>query len=262
MKLQGSSGSGGGSSMNLVSQDGQVGMIDIRVPKGTQTDMKHVADTMRDTGRQVTEENPALTMNYSGMPVLMIDLLSSIVPTQLKTSGLALILCALIVILIFKSVFFGLAATSVVFISIAMELGMLSILGWPLDFMTVMVSSLVIGAGIDFGIHVTHRFREEWHHGGVEVDEAIRRTIGNVGKALLAAAITTAGAFAIIAISDMTPLRRFGGITAISLTCALLASLLVLPSILAWKAIRVERKRNDTPPGQDIAEDSVNDEKG
>jgi predicted RND superfamily exporter protein len=66
--------------------------------------------------------------------------------------------------------------------------------------------------------------------------------VGHVGRALVSAAVTTAGAFAIIAISDITPLRRFGGITALSLTFALLASLLVLPSVLAWYANRMESK--------------------
>ena len=220
-----------------------VTMISIRVGRGSQTDMKHMAETMRAESGKVMDQNEGIAMSSSGMPVLMNDVMGSIVPTQLKTSAVALVLCALIVIMVFGSLFFGLAATSVVFIGIALEIGVLALLKWPLDFMTVMVSSLVIGAGIDFGIHVTHRFREEWHHGGVEIDEAMRRTIGNVGKALVAAAVTTAGAFAIIAISQISYLRRFGGITALSLTFALLAALLVLPSILAWRASRVEKSR-------------------
>ncbi len=232
---------GGGPGMPLITEDGRTAMISVRVSRGSQSDMENIAKIMREVGREVTSENPSLQMSYSGLPILMSDLLASIVPTQLKTSGLALLLCALIVMLVFRSVFLGLAATSVVFLGIALEIGALVVLGWSLDFMTVMISSLVIGAGIDFGIHVTHRFREEWC-AGVEVDEAIRRTVGHVGKALLAAAVTTAGAFAIIALSDITPLRRFGGITALSLTFALLASLLVLPSILAWYAGWMERR--------------------
>ncbi|MBC7247201.1 MAG: RND family transporter [Actinobacteria bacterium] len=239
MKLK---GNGGNSGSRLISEDGQVAMVSVRVASGTQGDMENIAKIMRDAGGRVVADNPAMTMSYSGIPVLMSDLLSSILPTQLKTSGLALLLCALIVTLVFRSVFLGLAATSVVFLGIALEIGALVVLGWSLDFMTVMISSLVIGAGIDFGIHVTHRFREEWH-GGADVDEAIRKTVGHVGKALVAAAVTTAGAFAIIAVSDIVPLRRFGAVTALSLTFALLASLLVLPSILAWYANRVERKR-------------------
>lgn len=242
--MQGSNGS----SNRLIQKDyygkdRDVAMINVQVGRGSQTDMKRIAETIRSASAQVTGENPSISMISSGFPILINDILGSLVPTQLKTSALALVLCALIVILVFRSLFFGLAAASVVFISIALEIGVLVILGWPLDFMTVMVSSLVIGAGIDYGIHVTHRFREEWHYGGVGIDEAMRRTVSNVGKALLAAALTTAGAFAIIASSKISYMRRFGGITAVSLTVALLSSLLVLPSILAWRAVRVERKR-------------------
>jgi predicted RND superfamily exporter protein len=180
-------------------------------------------------------------LRSSGLPLLFHEMLGTIVPTQIKTTAVALILCALIVILVFRSFLFGLAASSVVFISVVMELGALALLGWPLDFMTVMVSSLVIGAGIDFGIHVTHRFMEEWRDGGVEVDEAIRRTVGNVGKALIAAAVTTAGAFFIMAFSRLGFLQRFGVITALSLIFALLSSLLILPSVLAGIAQHLEK---------------------
>jgi predicted RND superfamily exporter protein len=241
VKLQ--TGAEGESSTRLVNKDATVAMVSVRLERGSQSDMKEVAATMRSRSEDITDAGKGLTVTNGGMPALMTELMGSIVPTQLKTSGLALILCALIVMLVFNSFFFGLAATSVVFIGIALEIGALALLNWPLDFMTVMVSSLVIGAGIDFGIHVTHRFREEWHYGGVEIDEAMRRTIGNVGKALVAAAVTTAGAFGIIAISKMAFMRRFGGITALSLTFALLAALLVLPSILAWRAKRVEKLR-------------------
>jgi hypothetical protein len=221
-----------------------VTMISIRVDRGPQGEMKKMAQTLVAENRRVEAANDGLELTSSGLPLLMNDMLGSIVPTQLKTGAVALVLCALVVILIFKSFFFGIAATSVVFIGIALEMGALSLLNWPLDFMTVMVSSLVIGAGIDFGIHLTHRFREEWHHGGVEAEEAMRRTVGNVGKALVAAAVTTAGAFGIIATSGISYLKRFGGITALSLTFALLAALLFLPTVLAWRAEIVDRKKD------------------
>ncbi len=219
-----------------------VTMVTIRVQRGSEKELESMTRIMRSENKKIEREEPGLKLTSSGMPALITDLLSSIVPTQLKTSAVALGLCALIVTLVFGSLFFGLAATSVVFIGIALEIGTLVLLRWPLDFMTVMVSALVIGAGIDFGIHVTHRFREEWHN-GVDIDEAMRRTVGNVGKALLAAAVTTAGAFGIIAISKVSYMQRFGGITALSLVFALLASLLVLPSVLAWRAQSTEKRR-------------------
>ncbi len=225
-----------------ITMDLQAGIIEIRLDRGTQNDMKVINDIMQAEAAKATEGQD-LELNNSGTPILLNEILGNLLPTQLKTTSLALLLCAFIVILIFHSFFFGMAATSVVFIGVAMELGILELIGWPLDFMTVMVSSLVIGAGIDFGIHVTHRFMEEWREEGLDVDEAIRRTIGNVGKALIAAAITTAGAFAIIGFSSILYMRRFGVITAISLMIALLSALFILPSILAWKASRTDKEK-------------------
>jgi predicted RND superfamily exporter protein len=206
--------------------------------------MKMLADSIDRETAAALGAGPDITMSSSGIPLLVHEMLGAIVPTQLKTMAVALVLCTLIVIIVFRSFYFGLAAASVVFISVAMELGALALLGWPLDFMTVMVSSLVIGAGIDFGIHVTHRFMEEWRDGGVDIDEAMRRTVGNVGRALLSAAITTAGAFLILSFSKIDYMQRFGVITALSLVFALLSSLLILPSILSWRAQRIENKRS------------------
>ncbi|MHB8781230.1 MAG: MMPL family transporter, partial [Candidatus Geothermincolia bacterium] len=224
----------------LISADGDTALIVARLTLTTDTDTKKAAGVMDSEALRATN-GADIEMVNTGLPAIITEILGSLVPTQLKTSALALLLCAGIVILIFRSFAFGLIAASVVFIGIMLEGGSLRLLDWPLDFMTVMVSSLVIGAGIDFGIHVTHRFREEWRE-GVDMHEAIRRSIGNVGKALLAAAVTTAGAFTIIAVSDQAFMRRFGVVTALSLVFALVAALVVVPTLLVWHAQRVERK--------------------
>ncbi len=178
----------------------------------------------------------------TGMPLIIADTMDKLFATQIETSALALVLCALLVMLIFHSIYFGLAATSVVFLAIALELGILRLMGWPLDIMTVMIASLVIGAGIDFGIHVAHRFREEFYINGLGAEEAVNTAVRNVGVALVSAAVTTCGAFLILAISSLSTLRRFGIITAIALASACFAALVLEPSFLASIALRKEKK--------------------
>jgi hypothetical protein len=235
--LQSRSSRGG---TRIVSDDLHAALILCTVKAEAQGDMEELARVLR--GKQSILEEAGLDVGQTGRPVMVSDVLSSLTPTLVKTSLLALGLCLVVVSLIFRSPFFGLAATSVVFVSIALEMIALFLLGWPLDFMTVMVTALIIGAGIDFGIHVTHRFREEWNLGCDNVDEAIRLTVKNVGRALLSAAVTTAGAFAVLAFSRVEQLKRFGGVTALSLVFALLVALLVLPTLLALLAGRKEKK--------------------
>lgn len=198
----------------------------------TEDELRMKTDIIREKSAAV-EEGTDLELRSTGFTVLIADLMGKIVPTQLETSGLALLLCLFILVVVFKSFVYGLATLVVVVCGMMAEMLLLFALGWPLDIMTVMVASLVIGAGIDFGIHITHRFREEWHGGELTFDEAIGNTVRNVGRALVAAAFTTCGVFAIIGFSGMGMMQRFGWTTAVGLFGALVGAVLVLPSVLA-----------------------------
>lgn len=204
---------------------------------------KEMAAILQDAAGEIMSSAESPGYRVTGMPLIISDTMDKLFSTQLQTSALALVLCLLLVILIFRSIYYGLTATSVVFLAIALELGVLRLMGWPLDIMTVMIASLVIGAGIDFGIHVAHRFREEVYDKGLEAGEAVNSTVRNVGTALISAAVTTCGAFLILAISSLSTLRRFGIITAIALASACFAALVLEPSFLASIALRKENKQ-------------------
>ena len=231
----------------MVSEDGTAAMVMLRsgYPE-TEDELRLKTEIVRDKSAAAMEE-AGLEMRATGLTVLVGDLLGNIVPTQLRTSGLALLLCTLVLIVVFKSFVYGIATLVVVVCGMMAELVFLLVLGWPLDLMTVMVASLVIGAGIDFGIHITHRFREEYHGNGSAPEEAIRDTVKNVGRALVAAALTTSGVFAILAFSGMGMMQRFGWTTTVGLVGALFGAILVLPSVLA---IVVRYSRSEAPRGR------------
>mgnify|MGYP002682750775 CR=1 FL=1 len=151
-------------------------------------ELKIKTDIMRDQSAAIADGTD-LEFSSTGFTVLIADLMGSILPTQLETSGLALLLCALVLIIVFKSFVYGLATLVVVVCGMVAELIFIFAKGWSLDIMTVMVAALVIGAGIDFGIHITHRFREEFHANGNGLEDALKNTVKNVGRALLAAAM-------------------------------------------------------------------------
>jgi uncharacterized protein len=228
----------------FVTDDGTAAMVMLKsgYPE-TEDEMILKSDIMRDNAA-VTEEETNLDLSATGMSVLVGDLLGNIVPTQLETSGLALLLCTLILIIVFKSFVYGIVTLVVVVCGMALEIVFLFAMNWPLDIMTVMVASLVIGAGIDFGIHITHRFREEWDNGS-STEESIRDTVKNVGRALVAAALTTCGVFAILGFSSMGMMQRFGWTTAVGLFGALIGAILVLPSVLTIVTKRRNNRRQE-----------------
>ena len=236
---------------SMVSKDGDYSIIIIRsgTPK-TQAETNTKAIILRDAASKM-EAQDNLEAKATGFSVLIADLMGNIVPTQLETSGLALVLCLLILIIVFKSFFYGLITLVVIVCGMAAEMVFLYAMGWSLDIMTVLVASLVIGAGIDFGIHVTHRFREQRHDHGMSLEESVRTTVLHVGRALIAGGLTTAGVFGILGISSMVPLRHFGWTTAVGLLAALFGALFVLPSMLVVLSKRLDRRAaagsGDTP---------------
>jgi len=222
----------------MVSEDHKAALISI-FSEGAKSNRE-----MMDKDRAIKEAADdcfgSLGIGYSvgGITPMTADMLGNMVPTQIWTAILALCLSALVLVVIFRSLTYGLATLSVLVAGIAVEMGILALMGWELDMLTVFIASMIIGMGIDYGIHVTHRFLEEYAPREISVAEALSISVTLVGKPLLASVVSTAGAFVVIAFSRMAPIRRFGIITALSLVVSLLASLLVLPSIITLIARR------------------------
>ncbi|MEW6592729.1 MAG: MMPL family transporter [Candidatus Hadarchaeota archaeon] len=213
----------------------------------TDVEMKQASDIVRNTVPAYSGNSLDLTTNgapaVGGEPVIISDIFGSILSGMINTTVLALVLCFIVLVLIFRSLWMGALATLPVILVVAWELGTLKLLGWSLDVLTMAISALVIGAGIDYSIQIVHRFRWEWKSRGRSPEEAIRNTVMNTGTALLAAMGTTVGVFVILILSRMPAMSRFGGLTAAVVSYALIAALFMLPSFIMVYAARKRRGR-------------------
>ncbi|MBU4174479.1 MAG: hydrophobe/amphiphile efflux-3 (HAE3) family transporter [Actinobacteria bacterium] len=234
----------------FITDDGKSAMVMLHSEMpDTEDELRVITNIYRDSALETAEE-AGLTIRATGFTVLISDLMGNMLPTQFKTSALALLLCLAVLIIVFSSFKYGFVTLIVVVCGITVEIIMLYALNWPLDFMTVTISSMLIGLGIDFGIHVTFRFREELRQHDGDLGESIREAVLKVGRSLVAAAFTTCGVFAILGISSAIMMRRFGLTIAIGLLGALVGAVLVLPSLLAI----ISRKSNgETAPGEESA---------
>ena len=88
----------------------------------------------------------------------------------------------------------------------------MTLLGITLNVLTVMVTALTIGLGIDYAIHIVERYREEREH--KTESQAIETTIVRTGSALLISGLTTVSALADLNLSPRPIVRYFGSITA------------------------------------------------
>ena len=144
----------------------------------------------------------------------------------------------------------GLLTTLPVAMVVVWVFGLMAAFGIPFGPVTATISALGIGIGIPYMIHVTHRYLEErleW----ADENEAIEHTLTHTGGALAGSALTTMAGFGILMVSTTIPFRQFGFVLAYTILLALIAAVLVLPSMLVlWD--RWHRRHGDEAVEEDL----------
>ena len=135
------------------------------------------------------------------------------------------------------------AVAPVVFVLIWV-LGTMALIGIPYTLVTAIITALSIGIGVDYTIHVIHRYREEFAHLR-NPEQAAIRTLATTGSALLGSALTTALGLGALVLSPTLASQEFGITAAITIAYALIVSiLLVPPAMTVWGAYQNMRLRS------------------
>ena len=123
-------------------------------------------------------------------------------------------------------------------------LGTMALLGIPYTLITSIITALSIGIGVDYTIHVIHRYREEFSCSR-NPERAAIRTLSTTGSALLGSALTTALGLGVLVASPLAASQQFGITAAITIGYSLIVSILVVPPAMTiWGAYQNMRLRS------------------
>ena len=125
----------------------------------------------------------------------------------------------------------GLITIIPIAVTLAWLLGAMWVFGISYNMGTALMVVLTIGIGVDYTIHLTHRFLEEHEEAGQVVD-GIRNAMTTTGGALLASALTTALGLLALLFSPLVPMQELGILAAVAILFGLIATFTVLPSLL------------------------------
>jgi predicted RND superfamily exporter protein len=114
---------------------------------------------------------------------------------------------------------------------IVLVMGLMWLLGMPLDLFTMMIGSIAIGLAVDDTVHFMHNFRR-YHAESGDVREAVRETLMTTGRAMLVTTVVLSIGFFIFMFSSMSNLRNFGLLTGLAILIALLADYLLAPALM------------------------------
>ena len=170
--------------------------------------------------------------------------------TESQTEAIVTTIAAALVIL---TIFFwvtqgqpalGVIAVGPIVLVLVWVLGTMALLGIPYNVVTALITALSIGIGVDYTIHVIHRYKEEFAHLR-DPEAAASRTLATTGSALIGSALTTALGFGVLVFSPLTPFQQFGVVTALTIAYALIAAVLVVPpAMIVWGAYQNLRLRH------------------
>jgi len=167
----------------------------------------------------------------AGVLILFNNLLQSLFKSQILTLGLVMVGIFVMFLVLFKNIKLSLIGVVPNFIAAFFILGIIGLLGIPLDMMTITIAAITIGIAVDNSIHYIYRFKEEFNNLG-EYNKTLILCHSTVGKAILNTSITIVFGFSILILSKFIPTIYFGIFTGLAMLLAMISVLTLLPSLI------------------------------
>ena len=217
----------------MVSKNGELLFVLI-VPNDDETSFTGYKDAV-EQARQVIAETrkdfPGVTVGLTGEDVISSDEMVTTQSDVETASKIALIGVALLFIIAYQGVVKPLLAVFCLLLGLSWTMGFTALTIGHLNILSVVFTTILIGLGIDFGIHILERFKEERQQGN-EILPALQKTLQGTGKGNFAGAITTAIAFGAMVLTDFIGIVELGWIAGWGILFCMIAMLLVLPALI------------------------------
>ncbi|WP_265112483.1 efflux RND transporter permease subunit [Halosolutus halophilus] len=203
--------------------------------------VQDAADDTRTVASAIEAGGP-VTATATGGPVTTAVVQDALLETLVQAFAVTLVVIfAFLTVLYwvrYRSLSLGAVTLAPVVAALAWLLGTMALLDLPFNSETAVITSLAIGLGVDYSIHVGERFVDERRGAdgtSESLDSALAATVTGTGGALFGSALTTAAGFGVLALALAPPLQRFGLVTGLSIVFAFVSCLTVLPCLLVLR---------------------------
>ena len=181
----------------------------------------HGADDLNALRRAVAASDGSMVL--TGLPLVNEELSEHFMPQFLRGVVVGSLVVVGMIVITFRNWRLALLTLVPTILGLLWAGGFLALIGYELDLFSVFAVITFVGIGVDYGVHVVHRYRER--------RDATRATAELASVILVAGAITLIGYGTLIG-SSYPPLRSIGVVSVVSVVALMAASVLVLPALL------------------------------
>jgi len=203
---------------------------------------KEIISFVEDIEELIAEDsNTDLGITITGMMVVFRDLVGLIVRSSFISISVSIIVIALIAGFFFNRLIWGALAVVPLTTAVILNFGFMGIFGIDLSHITAILSSIIIGVGVDFSIHYISQYKRLVRH-GTRPDVLSREVVDDVGYPIILDALSNM-AFGALLFSQFLPIQHMGGLMVFSMVSTSVGTLTLLATLAEIFKVRLIRKR-------------------
>lgn len=218
----------GGSMGRLALGDFSAGEITGLYDQSRSSEINELVESVND---YLDENFSSLNARMVGSTVIQQEMSDKVVSSQIISLATTILVAGLIVGLIMWSFSAGFISLVPLISAVAINFGVMGFAGIPLNLVNLIVSSIMIGIGIDYAIHLIERFQHEYDEDR-DREEIFSTVLGTTGKGIFANAMALALGFSVIGLSSFSSITTVGFLLAISMVVSMISTFTVIPAVL------------------------------
>ncbi|MFC2117769.1 RND family transporter [Bacteroidota bacterium] len=177
----------------------------------------------------ITHRDQNITL-IGGYAIIFSEFAALVVNGQFISLLLSIIVVTIMLMILFRSLIAGLISSIPICIAMLILFGSMGFSGINLNVATAMLSSIMIGVGIDYTIHFLWRFKKEIQS-GIGHEKAIIKTLITTGRGITINALSVIVGFAVLMASDFKPVQFYGFLVVVSILSCLIGALILIPAL-------------------------------
>ncbi|MBN2881309.1 MMPL family transporter [Candidatus Woesearchaeota archaeon] len=174
---------------------------------------------------------PGVSINLGGDSVADVIVDRELSPDMARTSMFSMIGIIIILIAIFGSLKFGLLPLTTIIVGIYLTMGFVGLAGIKMSSMTNGVISMIMGIGIDFGIQIINRFRQELRQKKQTAEVSMTKTLENTLWPMFTTTLAAVIGFKSMSMGQITIMSEMGNIMTFGVVFCFFTAITFVPAL-------------------------------
>jgi uncharacterized protein len=205
--------------------------LHLHVTSNNSDDYKRIMDKVLADTAEVFPDG-SVNIGITGAGAINLKVVQYLVFGQISSLALSLVIVFFMLAFLFKSWVDAAIGMIPLAITVTANFAVMAVGQIPLNMGTALIASVIIGVGVDYSIHLIHRFRLEQKRNG-RFDSAMEVTMDTSGRAIGFNALAVGGGFAVLAFSSFRPVVYLGLLVPYVMVVNAVAALVVIPACLS-----------------------------